>query len=126
MGEAPALKLSDRLYDMGLTMGRLKTGTPPRLDGRTIDWEALSIQHGDVPPVPFSFLTDRIDREQVACHITFTNSETHAIIEKNLGNAPIFPVRSRAWARATAPRSRIRSCASRSATPIRSFSSRKD
>ena len=90
MGEAPALKLSDRLYDMGLAMGRLKTGTPPRLDGRTIGWAGLAVQHGDVPPVPFSFLTDHITRGQVCCHITFTNTETHGIIEKNLGNAPIY------------------------------------
>ncbi|MDA7946411.1 MAG: tRNA uridine-5-carboxymethylaminomethyl(34) synthesis enzyme MnmG [Hyphomicrobiaceae bacterium] len=90
MGEAPALKLSDRLYDMGLAMGRLKTGTPPRLDGTTIAWDGLSIQHGDDPPVPFSFLTDEITREQVCCHITFTNAATHGIIEENLGNAPIY------------------------------------
>ncbi|MEM8744694.1 MAG: tRNA uridine-5-carboxymethylaminomethyl(34) synthesis enzyme MnmG [Pseudomonadota bacterium] len=90
MGEAPALKLSDRLYDMGLAMGRLKTGTPPRLDGRTIAWDGLDIQHGDAPPVPFSFLTDAITREQVCCHITFTNAVTHEIIDENLGNAPIF------------------------------------
>ena len=90
MGEAPALKLSDRLYDMGLAMGRLKTGTPPRLDGRTIAWDGLAVQHGDVPPVPFSFLTEEITRPQVCCHITFTNTNTHGIIEKNLGNAPIY------------------------------------
>ncbi len=90
MGEAPALKLSDRLYDMGLNMGRLKTGTPPRLDGTTIAWDGLAIQNGDDPAVPFSFLTPTIERRQVPCHITFTNSETHAIIEKNLENAPIY------------------------------------
>ncbi len=90
MGEAPALKLSDRLYAMGLSMGRLKTGTPPRLDGKTIRRDDLSIQHGDALPVPFSFLTEKIAREQVPCHITFTNTETHEIIEKNLENAPIY------------------------------------
>ena len=90
MGEAPALKLSDRLYDMGLAMGRLKTGTPPRLDGTTIGWEGLAVQHGDEPPKPFSFLTEKIERAQVPCHITFTNSKTHEIIEKNLENAPIY------------------------------------
>lgn len=90
MGEAPALKLSDRLYYMGLDMGRLKTGTPPRLDGKTIKWEGLAVQHGDDPAVPFSFMTMAITRQQVPCHITFTNSDTHAIIEKNLGNAPIY------------------------------------
>jgi len=90
MGEAPALKLSDRLYDMGLAMGRLKTGTPPRLDGTTIGWEGLAVQHGDEPPKPFSFLTEKIERAQVPCHITFTNSRTHEIIEQNLENAPIY------------------------------------
>ncbi len=90
MGEAPALKLSDRLYDMGLVMGRLKTGTPPRLDGKTINWEGLAIQHGDEQPVPFSFLTDKITNEQVPCHITFTNSKTHGIIEQNLELAPVY------------------------------------
>jgi tRNA uridine 5-carboxymethylaminomethyl modification enzyme len=90
MGEAPALKLSDRLYDMGLAMGRLKTGTPPRLDGTTIIWDALAVQHGDDPAVPFSFLTKKIERRQVPCHITFTTAQTHAIIEKNLENAPIY------------------------------------
>jgi tRNA uridine 5-carboxymethylaminomethyl modification enzyme len=90
MGEAPALKLSDRLYDMGLAMGRLKTGTPPRLDGTTINWESLAVQHGDEPAKPFSFLTEKISRAQVPCHITFTNSKTHEIIEQNLENAPIY------------------------------------
>ena len=90
MGEAPALKLSDRLYDMGLAMGRLKTGTPPRLDGTTIGWEDLAVQHGDEPAKPFSFLTPKIGRSQVPCHITFTNSRTHEIIEQNLENAPIY------------------------------------
>ncbi len=90
MGEAPALKLSDRLYDMGLAMGRLKTGTPPRLDGTTIGWEGLAVQHGDEPAKPFSFLTEKIERAQVPCHITFTNSRTHEIIEQNLENAPIY------------------------------------
>ncbi len=90
MGEAPALKLSDRLYDMGLAMGRLKTGTPPRLDGTTIGWDGLAVQHGDEPAKPFSFLTEKIERAQVPCHITFTNSRTHEIIEQNLENAPIY------------------------------------
>jgi tRNA uridine 5-carboxymethylaminomethyl modification enzyme len=90
INEAPALKLSDRLYGLELKMGRLKTGTPPRLDGRTIGWERLAVQRGDEAPVPFSFLTDGITREQVVCHITHTTAETHAIIEKNLGNAPIY------------------------------------
>ena len=90
INEAPALKLSDRLYCLGLRMGRLKTGTPPRLDGTTIDWDALAVQQGDETPVPFSFLTEEIEREQVVCHITHTNVRTHAIIADNLEQAPIY------------------------------------
>ena len=90
IGEAPALKLSDRLYGLGLRMGRLKTGTPPRLDGRTIAWEKLKEQQGDHPPVPFSFLNSEITRDQLVCHITHTNAATHAIIANNLEQAPIY------------------------------------
>ncbi|MEJ2516537.1 MAG: tRNA uridine-5-carboxymethylaminomethyl(34) synthesis enzyme MnmG [Methyloceanibacter sp.] len=90
MGEAPALGLSERLYGLGLRMGRLKTGTPPRLDGKTIDWERLQEQPGDTPPVPFSFLTDTITTPQVPCHITYTSEETHRIIEANLSRAPMY------------------------------------
>ncbi|MGD9866706.1 MAG: tRNA uridine-5-carboxymethylaminomethyl(34) synthesis enzyme MnmG [Hyphomicrobiales bacterium] len=89
-GEAPALGLSERLYGLGLRMGRLKTGTPPRLDGGTIDWAALAPQPGDTPPVPFSFLTERIGQPQVNCHITHTNERTHAVIAANLDRAPIY------------------------------------
>ncbi len=90
INEAPALKLSDRLYALDLRMGRLKTGTPPRLDGTTIDYDRLSVQEGDASPVPFSFLTGRIERGQVVCHITHTNTETHAIIAENLSSAPVY------------------------------------
>jgi tRNA uridine 5-carboxymethylaminomethyl modification enzyme len=90
MGEAPALGLSERLYGLGLRMGRLKTGTPPRLDGRTIHWDRLQVQPGDAPPVPFSFLTEAITTPQVPCHITHTNEATHAIIEANLARAPMY------------------------------------
>ncbi|ODS01165.1 tRNA uridine 5-carboxymethylaminomethyl modification protein [Methyloceanibacter methanicus] len=90
MGEAPALGLSERLYGLGLRMGRLKTGTPPRLDGKTIDWARLQEQPGDTPPVPFSFLTDTIATPQVPCHITYTSEETHRIIEANLSRAPMY------------------------------------
>ena len=89
-GEAPALGLSDRLYGLGLRMGRLKTGTPPRLDGGTIAWERLAEQPGDQPPQPFSFMTQEITTPQVMCHITHTAPETHAIIEANLARAPIY------------------------------------
>jgi len=90
MGEAPALGLSERLYGLGLRMGRLKTGTPPRLDGTTIDWDRLQEQPGDAPPVPFSFLTQTITTPQVPCHITYTSEETHRIIEANLSRAPMY------------------------------------
>ncbi|MGZ5863643.1 MAG: tRNA uridine-5-carboxymethylaminomethyl(34) synthesis enzyme MnmG [Methyloceanibacter sp.] len=90
INEAPALGLSDRLYGLGLRMGRLKTGTPPRLDGRTIRWDALQVQHGDDPPVPFSFLADAITTLQAVCHITHTTQATHAIIEANLARAPMY------------------------------------
>jgi tRNA uridine 5-carboxymethylaminomethyl modification enzyme len=90
IGEAPALGLSGRLYGLGLRMGRLKTGTPPRLDGKTIRWEGLQVQHGDDPPRPFSFLTREITTPQIVCHITHTTGATHAIIERNLGRAPMY------------------------------------
>ncbi len=90
INEAPALGLSTRLYGLGLRMGRLKTGTPPRLDGRTIRWEGLKVQNGDDPPRPFSFLTRTITTPQVACHITHTSEATHAIIASNLDRAPMY------------------------------------
>jgi tRNA uridine 5-carboxymethylaminomethyl modification enzyme len=89
-GEQPAIGLSKTLYGMGLRMGRLKTGTPPRLDGTTIDWAALEEQPGDDPPVPFSFLTGRITTPQIACHITRTTQATHGVIAANLGRAPVY------------------------------------
>ncbi|MGB6969137.1 MAG: tRNA uridine-5-carboxymethylaminomethyl(34) synthesis enzyme MnmG, partial [Methyloceanibacter sp.] len=88
--EAPALGLSERLYGLGLRLGRLKTGTPPRLDGRTINWDALQVQEGDDPPTPFSFLTTHISTPQIVCHVTHTNPATHAIIEANLARAPMY------------------------------------
>ncbi len=90
IGEAPAIGLSDRLYNLGLRMGRLKTGTPSRLDRTTIDYSRLEAQPGDEPPVPFSFLTERIETPQTVCHITHTNAETHRIIGDNLARAPIY------------------------------------
>jgi tRNA uridine 5-carboxymethylaminomethyl modification enzyme len=88
--ERPAIGLSDTLYGLGFAMGRLKTGTPPRLDGTSIDWAAMEVQHGDDPPSPFSFLTRAITTPQIACHITRTTDETHAIIRANLDRAPIY------------------------------------
>ncbi len=90
VGEAPALGLSRTLESLGLTLGRLKTGTPPRLDGRTIDWAALEMQPGDDPPTPFSFLTTAITNAQVQCGITGTTAATHAIIKANLHRAPMY------------------------------------
>lgn len=89
-GEAPAMGLSRRLYALGLAMGRLKTGTPPRLDGRTIAWEGLEIQPGDETPVPFSFLTTGIVTPQVTCAITTTTAASHALIRANLSRSPLY------------------------------------
>jgi len=90
VGDAPALRLSDRLLGLGLRLGRLKTGTPARLDGATIDWAGLDMQPGDEDPVPFSFLTETITTPQIACGITTTTQATHDIIRANLGRAPMY------------------------------------
>jgi len=90
VGEAPALGLSRTLENLGFTLGRLKTGTPPRLDGRTIDWSALEMQPGDEPPEPFSILTTRIENPQIQCGITRTNETTHAIIRDNVHRSPMY------------------------------------
>jgi tRNA uridine 5-carboxymethylaminomethyl modification enzyme len=89
-GEGPSLGLSQTLARHGFALGRLKTGTPPRLDGRTIDWAGLDIQPGDDPPPPFSFMTDQIETPQVVCHITTTTPATHAVIRANLARSPIY------------------------------------
>jgi tRNA uridine 5-carboxymethylaminomethyl modification enzyme len=90
VGEAPSLGLSATLARTGFRLGRLKTGTPPRLDGRTIDWAGLALQPGDEPPVPFSTLTERITTPQIDCHITRTTPATHAIIEANIHRSPMY------------------------------------
>jgi tRNA uridine 5-carboxymethylaminomethyl modification enzyme len=90
VGEAPAIGLSDRLYSLDLPMGRLKTGTPARLDGRTIAWDRLEMQPADDEPVPFSYMTDRIDVPQISCGITWTTPETHAIIEENMEQSAVY------------------------------------
>jgi len=82
--------LSATLARAGLRLGRLKTGTPPRLDGRTIDWASLQPQEGDKPPKPFSYLTDKIDVPQILCHITETTPASHALIRANLHRAPMY------------------------------------
>jgi len=90
MGDKPSIPLARRIDTLGLTLGRLKTGTPPRLDGRTINWEALESQPGDADPVLFSFLSREPSARQVACGITHTNNRTHEIIQKNLERSAMY------------------------------------
>lgn len=90
VGERPSIGLAVALEKLNLPMGRLKTGTPARLDGRTINWKILEEQKGDDPPQPFSFLTDKITVPQISCHITYTNDETHQVIRDNLHAAPMY------------------------------------
>jgi tRNA uridine 5-carboxymethylaminomethyl modification enzyme len=90
IGDAPAIGLADRLYGMGLGIGRLKTGTPPRLDGRTIDWAGLEMQAGDQPPTPFSFLTETIVGPQIQCGVTATTAATHDIIVDRLKESAVY------------------------------------
>ena len=89
-GEASAEHLSDCMRDFGFEIGRLKTGTPPRLDRDTIDFSVMELQPGDDPPPPFSYRTSRIPLPQVPCHLTHTNSQTHDIIAKNIDRSPLF------------------------------------
>ena len=89
-GDFAAMGLSDHLADLGFRVGRLKTGTCPRLDARTIDYSALEIQPGDEPPPPFSFRTRRIAPAQLPCHLTFTNSRTHEIIRGGIDRSPMY------------------------------------
>jgi tRNA uridine 5-carboxymethylaminomethyl modification enzyme len=90
VGEAPARGLSDSLRDLGFRLVRLKTGTPPRLHRDTIDFSRLLPQRGDEPPRPFSHFTDRLDVEQVDCHLTATNETTHRVIRENLHRSPLY------------------------------------
>ena len=89
-GEAPSNLLGDQLRSLGLEWRRLKTGTPPRLDGRTIDWSRFEAQHGDVNPTPFSFLTNRIGRDQVPCYIAYTTPETHQLLRDSIPRSPLY------------------------------------
>src|SRR5204863_3942714 len=90
MAAAPALGLSATLERAGFQLGRLKTGTPARLDGTTIDWRAVEMQPGDDPPEPFSTLTERITNRQVECAITRTTPATHDIIRANVHRSPMY------------------------------------
>ena len=89
-GDFAAMGLSDHLADLGFRVGRLKTGTCPRLDARTIDYSALEIQPGDEPPPPFSFRTERIAQTQLPCYLTFTNARTHEIIRGGIDRSPMY------------------------------------
>jgi tRNA uridine 5-carboxymethylaminomethyl modification enzyme len=90
MGDPPSIGLSESLKKLGFRMGRLKTGTTPRLDGTTIDFSQLNPQYGDEPPIPFSFSTEKIETEQVPCYITYTNPRTHEIIRSGLDRSPLY------------------------------------
>lgn len=90
MGDKPSVKLAERIDGFDLSLGRLKTGTPPRLNGKTINWDVLDSQPGDDDPVLFSFLSDRPSARQIACGITHTNAQTHAIIRDNLGRSAMY------------------------------------
>ncbi len=89
-GEGTSYGVSKSLQDLGLQLGRFKTGTPARLDGKTIDFSKCTVQNGDEIPIPFSFLTTKIPHEQVPCYITYTNTQTHEIIKKNLDKSPLY------------------------------------
>ncbi len=89
-GEAPSNLLGDQLRTLGLAWTRLKTGTPPRLDGRTIDWSRFEAQSGDAEPTPFSFLTEKIDREQIKCYISYTTEKTRQILRDSIARSPLY------------------------------------
>jgi tRNA uridine 5-carboxymethylaminomethyl modification enzyme len=89
-GEASSNLLGDQLRTLDLDWMRLKTGTPPRLDGRTIDWSRFEPQHGDAVPTPFSFMTAKIDRPQVPCHVAYTTLETHRILHESISRSPLY------------------------------------
>jgi tRNA uridine 5-carboxymethylaminomethyl modification enzyme len=89
-GDAPSIALADRLYRLGFPMGRLKTGTPARLDGDSIHWDRVDRQEGDIDPVPFSFLTTDLNNRQVACGVTATNAATHRIISEHIRESAVY------------------------------------
>jgi tRNA uridine 5-carboxymethylaminomethyl modification enzyme len=89
-GEAPSNLLAEQLRGLGLQWTRLKTGTPPRLDGRTIDWKRFEPQDGDEVPTPFSFLTDSITRKQIQCFLAYTNEKTYAVLSEAIPRSPLY------------------------------------
>jgi tRNA uridine 5-carboxymethylaminomethyl modification enzyme len=89
-GEAPSNLLGDQLRGLGLAWTRLKTGTPPRLDGRTIDWSRFEAQKGDLEPTPFSFLTEKIERQQICCYLSYTSNETLRILRDSIARSPLY------------------------------------
>jgi len=89
-GEPPSRDLAESLKSFGFEWGRLKTGTPPRLDRKSIDFSQFAAEHGDCPPVPFSFETDSIDRDQISCHVLYTTDRVHDLVRSNIGKSPLF------------------------------------
>jgi len=89
-GEPASIELAESLHRLGLPVGRLKTGTPPRLDGRSIDWDAFEVQEPDKAPIPFSFGTDEIGQRQLNCYLGYTTTEVHRMIQRNLGSSPLY------------------------------------
>lgn len=90
VGEKPSIALADSIRKLGLTIGRLKTGTPARLDGETINWAVCTPQPGDNPPIPFSYMTEAVKVPQITCYITHTNANTHEIIRQNIHRSPMY------------------------------------
>lgn len=89
-GELPSVRLANQVRNLGFRWTRMKTGTPPRLDGRTVDWSCFEVQRGDENPTPFSFLTEKIPQRQVCCYLGYTTPETRSAIESNLGRSPLY------------------------------------
>ena len=90
IGDKSSSKLSQKIRNLGFPVGRLKTGTPPRLVKNTIDWNLIELQSADEDPIPFSYLTSKIEVPQIKCGITRTTDKTHSIIEENLKKSPVF------------------------------------